>query len=137
LFAEDSLAAARLLQQGWQIAYVPQAKVTHSHDYSLWQDFRRYFDVGAFHSMNQWYMDFLGKAEGEGKKFVRSEYQYLKQAGETFSLPKVVLRNGIRWLGYQVGRNYRYCPLRVKLKVSTNKAFWLRMKNSPTEHSEV
>jgi len=128
LFAEDSIAAAKFLQLGWLIGYVPQAVVTHSHDYSLRQDFCRYFDVGAFHSMNQWYMDFLGKAEGEGKRFVRSEYSYLKQQGITLPLLRVIFRNGVRWLGYKVGRLHKFLPLALKLSLSPNKAFWKGVK---------
>lgn len=124
LFAEDSIAAASLLQKGWAIGYVPQAMVIHSHDYSLAQDFCRYFDVGAFHSMNRWYMDFLGRAEGEGKRFVRSEYNYLKQEGVSLPLLRVVFRNGIRWLGYKVGRLHNHLPLEMCRRISPNKAFW-------------
>jgi len=126
LFAEDSIAAAKLLKSGWSIGYVPQAVVTHSHDYTLMQDFCRYFDVGAFHSMNRWYIDFLGKAEGEGKRFVRSEYAYLKQEGVTFALVRLIFRNGVRWFGYKLGRLHYHLPLVLCRRFSTNKAFWKR-----------
>lgn len=129
LFAEDSIAAAKLLQKGWSIAYVPQSVVIHSHDYTLIQDFRRYFDVGAFHSMNLWYMDFLGKAEGEGMRFVRSEYEYIKQAGITLPLFRLIIRNGARWLGYKIGRLQKYVPISICRYISFNKAFWGRMKS--------
>lgn len=133
LFAEDSIAAAMLLQRGWQIGYVANAIVTHSHDYSLKQDFCRYFDVGAFHSLNKWYMDFLGKAEGEGMRFVRSEYNYLKQEGVCCAAFKVVLRNAVRWAGYRVGRSHKQIPPQIKLKLTTNRAYWLR---NSVSHSE-
>ena len=124
LFAEDSLAAARLLQRGWAVGYVPQAVVIHSHDNTLAQDFRRFFDTGAFHGMNRWYMDFLGKAEEEGIRFVRAEYGYLKRDGVTLPLLKVVFRNGVRWLGYKAGRLYKFLPFAMRRRFSTNKAFW-------------
>lgn len=126
LFAEDSIAAAKLLQRGWLIGYVPHAVVTHSHNYTLNQDVCRYFDVGAFHSMNPWYVEFLGKAEGEGKRFVRSEYAYLKQECVTFPLLRVIFRNGVRWLGYKAGRLEKFLPLAIKRRLSPNKAFWGR-----------
>jgi len=129
LFAEDSIAAAKLLQKGWSIGYVPQAAAIHSHDYTLTQEFRRYFDVGAFHSMNNWYIDFLGKAEGEGMRFVRSEYHYLKQKSVPFALFKVIIRNGFRWLGYKVGRLQKHLPVSVCRYFSVNKAFWGRMSS--------
>jgi rhamnosyltransferase len=124
LFAEDSIAAARLLQQGWQIGYVSNAVVTHSHDYTIKQDFCRYFDVGAFHSLNPWYMDLLGRVEGEGMRFVLSEYTFLKQQGVYFPIFKVILRNAVRWLGYRVGRAHSLLPLNIKLKFTTNHAYW-------------
>ena len=128
LFAEDNIAAAKLLQKGWSIAYVPQSVVIHSHNYTLIQDFRRYFDIGAVHSMNRWYMDFLGKAEDEGMRFVGSEYDYLKQAGVTLPLLRLIIRNGARWLGYKTGRLQKYFPISVCRYISSNKAFWGRMK---------
>ncbi|MDP3842561.1 MAG: glycosyltransferase family 2 protein [Oxalobacteraceae bacterium] len=137
LFAEDSIAAAGLLQLGWEIGYVPQAVVEHSHDYSIKQDFCRYFDVGAFHSMNRWYMDFLGKAEGEGARFVRSEYNYLKREGITLPMLQVVFRNGVRWLGYRVGRMHARLPLAVKRRISTNRAFWGRLDGMLTNKREA
>jgi len=124
LFAEDSIAAARLLQLGWEIAYAPQAVVEHSHDYTLWQEFCRYFDVGAFHSMNRWYMDLLGGAEGEGVRFVRSEYNYLTKEMVRFALFKVLLRNGVRWSGYRLGKLNSFLPKVVNRHISANKAYW-------------
>lgn len=130
LFAEDSISAAKLLQLGWNIGYVPDAVVLHSHDYTLKQDFCRYFDVGAFHSMNPWYLKFLGAAEGEGIKFVRSEYSWLKKERISFPLIKVVLRNAIRFVGYKVGRFQDKIPNFMKRKMTTNRAFWNRRANT-------
>jgi rhamnosyltransferase len=43
-YAEDRLLALRMLEAGLAKAYVPAAAVLHSHDYSPWNLFRRYFD---------------------------------------------------------------------------------------------
>lgn len=125
LFAEDSIAATRMFQRDWKIAYVPMAQVEHSHDYSALQDFRRYFDVGSFHQMNPWYMEFLGGAEGEGLRFVKSEYRFLSERRQPLPAFNTILRNAIRWLGYRMGRVYQYLPLFLRLKMTTNRAFWL------------
>ncbi len=74
--------------------------------------------------MNQWYMDFLGKAEGEGMRFVRSEYCYLKQESVSFPLVRVIFRNGIRWLGYKVGKLHNHLSVEMCRRISPNKAFW-------------
>jgi rhamnosyltransferase len=47
--SEDLYAAARLLVGGYRIAYAADASVRHSHDFSLGEEFRRYFDIGVFH----------------------------------------------------------------------------------------
>lgn len=126
LFAEDSIAAANLLSKGWSIAYVPHSITVHSHDYTYIQEFSRYFDVGAFHGLNPWFITMLGSAGGEGRRFVRSEYFYLKSEGVAFPLSRVVIRNGIRWLGYKFGQKYKIFPKRILKCISMNKSFWNR-----------
>lgn len=124
IFAEDSAVAAKLLMKGWMVGYVPSAKVIHAHEYNLIQEFSRYFDIGVFHSLNHWYMDFLGKAEGEGMKFIRSEYSYMRDLKLFFPLWSVILRNSMRYFGYKCGRLHRYLPRFISKSISTNKAYW-------------
>lgn len=46
LFGEDTVVTAKLLRKGHKIAYVAEAQVYHSHDYTLKQEFKRYFTMG-------------------------------------------------------------------------------------------
>lgn len=124
LFAEDSLAVAKMINLGWEVAYVPTAEVIHSHNYSTSQEFSRYFDVGAFHSFNSWLLERYKGASGEGLKFVMSEYQYLKRAQIKYAFPVVIFKNFLRYSAYQVGRVQRFIPWIVKIKISTNKSYW-------------
>jgi rhamnosyltransferase len=77
IFGEDTYVAARMILEGWKIAYIASAEVYHSHDYTILQEFRRYFDVGVFHASEPWLRESFGGAEGEGKRFVLSELRYL------------------------------------------------------------
>jgi glycosyltransferase involved in cell wall biosynthesis len=43
-YAEDQALGADLLAAGWKKAYVPGAGALHSHDYTLWESCRRWFD---------------------------------------------------------------------------------------------
>lgn len=124
LFGEDALAAARLIREGFLLGYEPRACVYHSHNYSLGEEFRRYFDVGAFHSMNTWFLNYLGKAEGEGRLFVKSEFDYVVNSGLVFPRSQVLIRNGIRFLGYKMGRMQNKFPLFLNHFFSMNKTFW-------------
>lgn len=52
LMSEDQQFARDTLMAGLQLAYVPGARVLHSHRYNLRQTFRRYFDsVAAFRQL--------------------------------------------------------------------------------------
>lgn len=52
--------------------------VYHSHRYTMIEEFRRYFDVGALHAREPWLIEELGKPEGEGMRFVASEVGYVR-----------------------------------------------------------
>lgn len=46
--SEDAYVAARMLLGGYAVRYATTAEVYHSHDYSVLEEFRRYFDIGVF-----------------------------------------------------------------------------------------
>ena len=54
IFGEDMFVATKMLKAGYKIAYAAGACVYHSHDYSLWQEMKRYFDMGVFHAREPW-----------------------------------------------------------------------------------
>ena len=56
IFGEDTFAAAKMLLNGWKIAYSAEATVYHSHNLTFIEEFRRYFDIGVFHSREKWFM---------------------------------------------------------------------------------
>ena len=73
---EDMLFAAKLIERGYRIAYVPEAKVIHSHDYSLVQQFRRYYQAGVSFQRNPWFMRYAGSNK-EGITFLKEEIKFL------------------------------------------------------------
>jgi rhamnosyltransferase len=77
ILGEDMFVAARLLMAGKRVAYVAEARVQHSHNYTIAQEFRRYFDTGVFHARNPWILYGFGGAGGEGLRFVRSVLKFL------------------------------------------------------------
>ncbi len=123
IFGEDTFVAAKMLQSGWKIAYSGDAACYHSHNYSIMEEFRRYFDVGVFHSREKWFITSLGKPEGEGKKFVLSEMTYLAQHAP-WLIPSAIVRTGIKLIGYKLGQRELGMPLWLKQKLSMNKGYW-------------
>ena len=123
IFGEDSFAAAKLILSGWRVAYCAEAKVYHSHDYTLFQELRRYFDVGVFHAQQAWIREQFGAAEGEGLRFLRSELRYL--SGEnSLLIPSAVARTALKYAGYRLGRIEGKLPVGLKRALSQNRGYW-------------
>lgn len=123
ILSEDMMAGARLLKQGWKLAYNADACVYHSHNYTIHEEFMRYFDIGVFHSQEAWLIDWLGSAEGEGLRFIRSEAHYLLRYAP-MSLPSALLRTFAKYAGYRLGRCEKQLPLHAKKRLSMHSQFW-------------
>jgi rhamnosyltransferase len=124
IFGEDTCAAADLLLKDQKIAYVANAKVFHSHNYTIYQDFRRYFDMGVFHRSEDWLSKEFGKAEGQGLKYIKSEITFLVKRKRFDLFPEFVLRILAKYLGYKLGGQYIYFPRYVNKKFSINQQWW-------------
>jgi rhamnosyltransferase len=123
IVGEDMHVAARLLQAGYHIAYCADARVYHAHSYTLTEEFRRYFDTGVFHRQEQWLLETFGKAEGEGKRYIRSELRYLLAQKAYLRLPEFMLRNLLKYTGYKLGQHYETLPDHV-IKICTMHPAW-------------
>lgn len=124
-FAEDQIVAGRMLLNGWRLGYQGDAKVTHSHDYSIKHDFKRYFDVGVFHSRNRWLLHEFGKAEGEGLRFVKSELKYLWLTHRS-RIGSAVVRTFAKYAGYRLGQLERHLGRGLKERLSMAPYYWAR-----------
>lgn len=99
--SEDMYIAAKMLIGGYKVAYRADAKVYHSHNYSIFEELKRYKEIGAFHSQQPWIMENFGKADGEGVKFVLSEARYLFKVNPLLLFPMLV-RNAAKFLAYKL-----------------------------------
>jgi len=124
IVGEDMEIGARLLHAGYRIGYASDAIVYHSHSYTILQEFMRYFDIGVFHSREKWILDSLGTPEKEGNKFVYSELMYILKQKSYHLVPTFILRNILKYLGYKLGRNYRYLPLPLVKILSMHTEWW-------------
>lgn len=123
IFGEDMYVAAKLLKAGYEIAYEADACVYHSHRYSIWQEIKRYFDMGVFHAREPWIRQELGGAEGEGRKFVISELRYLLK-NAFWRVPEGVLRTCLRYSGFRLGLIEQKMPLWLKRRLVMNKGYF-------------
>ena len=122
---EDTCVAGKMLVSGWKIAYCADAQVFHSHDYSFLDEFKRYFDIGVFHTHTAWLQKTFGGASGEGLRFVISEMRYLMKHAP-WLIPSAVLRTGLKWLGFKLGALHSGLPPAILRRFSLHKTYWLR-----------
>jgi len=125
IFGEDMYVATKLLKAGYKVAYAAEASVYHSHGYTLWQEMKRYFDMGVFHAREPWIRQELGGAEGEGVKFVVSELKYVSKH-EFWRVPEVLLRTLLRYTGFRLGLLEKKLPFWLKRKLAMNKRYFKR-----------
>lgn len=106
LFGEDTYTYCQLLINGYKVGYCATAICWHSHDYSIKQDFKRYFDIGVFHSAFRLLIDEFGYPYGEGKNFVMSEVIYFLRHNWLY-LPIAITHDIAKYAGYRLGFNYQ------------------------------
>lgn len=124
IFNEDMIMAAAMIRADFNIAYVAEAKVIHSHNYSYLQQFTRNFDLGVSH--NQFIEVFYGvKSESEGLRMVKSAVQYLIKKQKYYMIPDLIISSGFKFMGYQLGLRYDILPKKFVLRCSMNKSYWI------------
>lgn len=123
ILGEDVIIAGQMLLKGWKKAYVADSQVHHSHDYSIKEEFKRYFDIGVFHADNSWIFDHFGRAESEGMKYLKSEVAYLAK-NNPLMLPKSALSLIAKWLGYKAGLLHDQFPKSINQSLSMHRRFW-------------
>lgn len=120
---EDFLLAAQLIRKGYQIAYVPQARVIHSHNYNYAQQMRRYFDIGSFFNINKNLFEDI-KAEGEGKAFVKKQIAYLWNNKSIRWIPYAIGEAIFKFMGYKLGLKQHLIPRWIKKRLSMHSYYW-------------
>lgn len=125
ILGEDAAVAMKMLLAGWKVSYCADARVRHSHSYTVVQEAQRYFDFGVMHAQLPELMSRFGAAEGEGARFVLSELCYVAAAAPLL-LPVVPLRNAAKYAAYRLGRRFGRLPRPICRRLSMTKMFWDR-----------
>ncbi|MEO0002380.1 MAG: hypothetical protein RLZZ22_72, partial [Pseudomonadota bacterium] len=123
IFAEDMYLTAKMLIQGWKVAYAGEAQCRHSHNYTLMEEFKRYFDMGVFHAREPWIRQHFGGAGGEGMRYVRSELSFLGLK-RLYLWPSAIIRNAVKLVGYKLGQKDARLPINLKRKLGMYRRYW-------------
>ncbi len=123
IFNEDMLFAAKALEKGKKIAYVAAAKVYHSHNYGAVQYLKRNFDLGVSQAEHPEVFSKVS-SEKEGIALVKKTARYLWNTKKGYYIPKLISNSGFKWLGYQLGKHYRWLSKRMIRKLTLNHTYW-------------
>jgi rhamnosyltransferase len=99
---EDLIFAAKAILKGYKIAYVPETRVWHSHNFSLIQQFRRYQDAGISLRNNAWIFEHTG-TNREGVEFLRQEVAYLSKKRLYYWIPFAIAESVFKFTGFWLG----------------------------------
>jgi rhamnosyltransferase len=122
---EDMFLAAKLILAGKHISYCPDAIVRHSHNYTIPQYFKRYFDIGAAFNMNNWILNYA-QAEGEGLRFQKEQFRYLIKNHHWQWIPYSFILSLSKYSGFRLGLLQNRLPKSFKRFFSLNQNFWNR-----------
>ncbi len=120
---EDRWAAGTMLGHGWSVRYVAEATVVHSHEYTLGQTVRRYFDAGVFESTNAWHREAFGRPHRYGRQLVTQQLAAAADDGRTAQLG-VIARSAAALVGHQLGVTSRALPKPVRRRLSMTPSYF-------------
>lgn len=123
IFNEDMIYAAGAVKAGYAVAYVAEAQVVHSHNYTNLMQLRRNFDLGVSQADHPEVFKAVA-SEREGKKLVGETWKYLKSEGKLYKFPGFCVQCGFKYAGYLLGRHYHRLPAGWILRITTNKEYW-------------
>ena len=123
IFNEDMIYAGWMVKKGYGVAYVAEARVYHSHNYSCAQQFHRNFDLGVSQAEHPEIFASV-KSEGEGIRLVKQTFRYLISRGKIWLIPGFVMQSGCKYAGYLAGKKYRKLPEKAVMWCTMSPYYW-------------
>lgn len=136
MFNEDLFMAAKCILNGLSVAYRAEAKVIHSHNYSVKQQFNRFFDNGISMRMNRW-ITMYSSVGAAGSSLVKKQIKGLIASGRVHLLPKVVMESAAKLIGYKLGLHYHKLPGRMVRRVSMHPHIWNQMNSERSNQHDM
>ncbi|HTS10063.1 MAG TPA: glycosyltransferase [Candidatus Eisenbacteria bacterium] len=121
---EDLGIAKRILDRGWKIVYEPMAAVFHSHNHTVRDLFKRYFDIGYTLKLLE-----IWDAPGTKRTLFRDMYRLVQKKMQGTGKASMVRGSGrigqdiAKSAGLFLGLNQQLLPLAVKRRLSAYRIF--------------
>ena len=118
---EDMVLCARILDAGGAVAYTADAVVRHSHNYTIGQQFRRYFDIGAFLASSDLVR---GRSLGHGFSFDCRQMAWCWHNGAKTWIPRCAVESLAKFVAVNLGKRQRWFPRWLKRRFSMHAFHW-------------
>ena len=127
IFNEDMIYAGWMVKKGYGVAYVAEARVYHSHNYSCAQQFHRNFDLGVSQAEHPEIFEGV-PSEGEGIRLVKKSMAYLTKTGHIWMIPGLFFQSASKYAGYFLGKRYKKLPEKLILSCTMSPEYWKKKK---------
>jgi rhamnosyltransferase len=104
VMSEDQYWAFDVLNAGYDVVYVPEARVYHSHNYTLPMLFRRNWQSGA--SLRGLIADSPAAIARRGVSYVLDQARFLVRSGRAYWLPYMVMYEATKAAGFSLGMRF-------------------------------
>ena len=125
IMCEDSVVAAKAILNNLKISYVGTACVFHSHNYTLLEEFKRYFDIGVAYGSNNWMISKFQSKKSQGYLFFKSEFKFIISRGKGYLVVYQILRTVLRLLAFNLGLRHHILPSKVAKNLSMHSYHWI------------
>ncbi len=122
---EDLGIAKRILDSGWKIVYDPEASVYHSHNYSSFGLFKRYFDIGyTLKLLKIWEVPGTRKSLcRDAWKLISRKVKRARDGNSDQSAWQGIRHDIAKSFGFFLGLNEDRIPISVKRHLSAFRVF--------------
>lgn len=103
-FNEDELFAFKALSADYSVSYCAEARVYHSHNLTLRQQFERNIQIAVSQKAHPEVFESLSSG-GEGIRYVRKGLRYVVCKGTFFDAAYFIIYCGVRYIGFLIGKH--------------------------------
>ena len=135
VFNEDMLFAAGAVKAGYKVYYNADARVYHSHNLKLMEQFRRNFDVGASQADHPEVFEEIS-SESEGGKMFKTVAKGLVSVGRWYLIPYFILQCGAKFTGFRLGKRYPKLKPGFVKRCSSQRTYWERFYGQDQSDAE-
>ncbi len=120
---EDMYISYKMITNGYNVKYCSDSVVVHSHDFTLMQLLRRYFDTGVFLKQNSYLLNF--KVNKGGMDLLKYSLKHALKEKNIKVLINLIPNFAARFIGSALGKRYDKLSKRLRIYLSSNKSYWL------------